>query len=211
MPQNKIQFQHGVSLSEFTDTYGTEVECKVVLERARWPTGFACPGCGEREHSCFLADGWRYWQCVCAAEPSRRRAPVPCFMPPSLPLTKWFQARSAWSPRIKKTISSLSLKPHLGVAYATTWRVKHKLLKAMRQRASKRLLRGVVMADGAILGGEHADKPGRSPENKVPFMAAVEFDDERHPPGVRFDAIDDLKDTTLATWAKSALDPKVHL
>jgi len=31
------------------------------------------------------------------------------------------------------------------VAYATAWRVKHKLLEAMAQRESARLLRGVVV------------------------------------------------------------------
>jgi hypothetical protein len=31
MPQSKIQFQHGMSLSEFIDTFGTEPKCEVAL------------------------------------------------------------------------------------------------------------------------------------------------------------------------------------
>ena len=57
MPQNKIQFQHGMSLSEFIERYGAEAPCEKALEQSRWPDGFVCPVCGEREHSRFLADG----------------------------------------------------------------------------------------------------------------------------------------------------------
>ena len=60
MPQNKIQFQHGMSLSEFIECYGTQALCETALEQARWPDGFVCPECGERAHSRFLADGRQY-------------------------------------------------------------------------------------------------------------------------------------------------------
>jgi hypothetical protein len=50
------------SLSTFIERYGTEALCEKVLERSRWPHGFVCPHCGEREHSRFLADGRQYWQ-----------------------------------------------------------------------------------------------------------------------------------------------------
>jgi ribosomal protein L37AE/L43A len=63
MAQNWVQFQHGMSLSEFIRTYGSEAQCEAALERARWPGGFVCPHCGAREHSRFLADGRWYWQC----------------------------------------------------------------------------------------------------------------------------------------------------
>jgi hypothetical protein len=127
-----------------------------------------------------------------------------------LPLTKWFQAIYLVTQN-KNNISALSLKRHLGVSYSTAWRVKHKLLEAMRQRESRRLLEGVVFADDAVLGGEHAGKPGRGSENKVPFMAAVELDDDGHPQHVRFDAIEDYKGETYAEWARSALHPGAHL
>ena len=97
-----------------------------------------------------------------------------------LPLTKWFQATYLVTQN-KNNISALSLKRHLGVSYTTAWRVKHKLLEAMRRRESRRLLEGVVFADDAVLGGEHAGKPGRGSENKWPFMAAVELDETATP------------------------------
>jgi hypothetical protein len=99
----------------------------------------------------------------------------------------------------------------LGVSYSTAWRVKHKLFEAMRQRESRRLLQGVVLADDAVLGGAHAGKPGRGSQNKAPFIAAVELDDDGYPQHARFDVIADYTGATYAEWARSALDPDAHL
>jgi len=209
MPQNPIQFQHGMSLSELIAQYGTEAQCEQALERARWPDGFVCPQCGTREHSHFLADGRQYWQCAkCRAQCTVCSGTL--FHATKLPLTKWFQAIYLVTQN-KNNLSALSLKRHLGVAYSTAWRVKHKLLEAMRQRESRRLLGGVVFADDAVLGGVQAGKPGRGSENKAPFMAAVELDDEGFPQHARFDPIDDYTGATFAAWARSALHPSAHL
>jgi transposase-like protein len=209
MPQNKIQFQHGMSLSELISRYGTEEKCEAALQKARWPTGFVCPACGQREHSRFLADGHWYWQCShCRTQTTVRSGTL--FHASRLSLTQWFQAIYLVTQN-KNNLSTLSLKRHLGVAYSTAWRVKHKLLEAMRQRESRRLLRGVVFADDAVLGGEQAGKPGRGSENKAPFMAAVELDDNGFPQHVRFDPIADYKGDTYAAWAKRALHPDSHL
>ena len=209
MPQNAIQFQHGMSLSELIERYGSEAQCEQVLEQSRWPDGFVCPECGGREHSHFRADGRRYWQCSkCRTQSTVCSGTL--FHASKLPLTKWFQAIYLVTQN-KNNISALSLKRHLGVSYSTAWRVKHKLLEAMRQRETRRLLTGLVFADDAVLGGAHAGKRGRGSENKSPFMAAVELDANGHPGHVRFDAISDYKGATFADWAKSALDPSAHL
>jgi hypothetical protein len=81
----------------------------------------------------------------------------------------------------------------------------------MAERESRRLLTGVVVADDAYLGGVHAGKPGRGSENKVPFMAAVELNAEGHPLHARFNPIDDLKASTLANWARTAVHEGAHL
>ena len=209
MPQNPIQFQRGMSLSTFFAKFGSESACEAALLRARWPDGFVCPECGERAHSNFVVDGRRYWQCAhCRAQTTLRSGTL--FHATRLPLTKWFEAIYLVTQN-KNNLSALSLKRHLGVCYRTAWRVKHKLLEAMVQREDARILTGVVFADDAVLGGVHAGKPGRGSQNKSPFIAAVELDDDGHPQHVRFDAVDDLKGATLATWAERALHPDVHL
>ncbi|ALZ71216.1 transposase [Xanthomonas oryzae pv. oryzae] len=45
---NIVQFQPGLSLSEFMDRYGTEAKCYRALYRWRWPKGFRCPQCDGR-------------------------------------------------------------------------------------------------------------------------------------------------------------------
>ena len=81
----------------------------------------------------------------------------------------------------------------------------------MAEREETRRLVGAVVADDAYLGGKRAGKPGRGSENKVPFIAAVELDEDGHPQHVRFDALPDLKGVSVEAWAARALDPTVQL
>jgi transposase-like protein len=209
MSQNPIQFQPGMSLSEFHERFGTEAQCEACLLEARWPTGFVCPACGAREHSTFVADGRTYWQCAhCRAQTTLRSGTL--FHSTKLPLTTWFTALYLVSQN-KNNISALSLKRHLGVCYRTAWRIKHKLMEAMAERESGRRLTGVVVADEAYLGGVHEGKPGRGSENKALFIAAVELDSEGHLHHARFDPLPDLTGDTIRAWASRALDPSVHL
>jgi hypothetical protein len=50
MPANRIQLKPGMSLPQFMDLYGTEEKCEAALEQTRWPEGFICTRCGEKEH-----------------------------------------------------------------------------------------------------------------------------------------------------------------
>jgi hypothetical protein len=43
MAMNRIQFQPGLSMPEFTQRFGSESQCAGALEAARWPNGFSCP------------------------------------------------------------------------------------------------------------------------------------------------------------------------
>jgi len=209
MPQNRIQFQPGMSLSELIERFGTEAQCEAALEQARWPSGFICPECGEHKHSVFLVNGQRVWQCVhCRQQTTLYSGTL--FHATKLPLTKWFQAIYLLS-QDKTDHSALSLKRYLGVCYRTAWRLKHKILEAMGERDDNRQLSGVVIADDAYLGGVHEGKPGRGSENKAPFIAAVQCSDEGHPLYMRLDALPDLKGTSVEQWARKALHPTAHL
>ncbi len=56
MPRNQVQFQKGMSLSEFLASSGTEVQCEQALLDWHWRQGFVCPECGHRSH-CVLGRG----------------------------------------------------------------------------------------------------------------------------------------------------------
>jgi hypothetical protein len=63
MSINGIQFQPGLSMTEFTKQYGTPAKCYRALYRARWPKGFSCPVCQNHSRSRFRHEGRIYYQC----------------------------------------------------------------------------------------------------------------------------------------------------
>ena len=63
MSINLVQFQQGLSMSEFMQRYGTEAQAYRALYRARWPQGFRCPACAGRARSRFRRGGQVYYQC----------------------------------------------------------------------------------------------------------------------------------------------------
>ena len=56
MAYNPIQFQQGMSLPEFLQSFGTEAGCAEAVRRARWPGGFVCPRCNSGAH-CIVVSG----------------------------------------------------------------------------------------------------------------------------------------------------------
>lgn len=203
MAMNPIQFQVGMSLTELFEEFGTERQCEQALVKARWPQSFECPQCGTKEHSQFYIGEIKYWQCrACRHQTSLRSGTI--FHGSKLSLCKWFQAMFLLS-QSKNNISALELKRQLGVSYPTAWRVKHKLMQVMAEREAGRLLKGHVVIDDAYLGGEHKGKAGRGSENKVPFVVAVELNEEGHPQVARFDQVSGFKKSDISQWAKQSL------
>jgi hypothetical protein len=65
MSLNRIQFQPGMTLSQFLELYGTEEQCEPALEQARWPDGFRSLRWGEQEHGLVYGRRHRRYQCRC--------------------------------------------------------------------------------------------------------------------------------------------------
>lgn len=205
MAINPIQFQKGLSLSDFLARYGTEAQCEAALMEARWRNGFRCPACGGTNASEFRRSGLRYWQCgACRQQTSLTSGTL--MHHTRLPLRKWFLAIYLVT-QSKTQIAALALRRQVGISWKAAWLLHHKLMEAMRQRDAAQPLAGDVRVDDAYLGGERtAGKAGRGSENKVPFVAAVEMQDGR-PQRVRFDPVSGFSFVGLTTWAKQALVP----
>ena len=173
MKMNRVQFQAGLSMPEFFERYGSEAKCRAALEAARWPGGFACPGCGGAARTRFERGGLAYWQCGgCGRQTSLISGTV--FEASKLPLLRWFVALQLLS-QAKNNVSALELKRQLGVSYRSAWLMKHKILEAMRLAEDERRLDGRVELDDAYLGGEASGgKTGRGAPHKTPFLAAVQ-------------------------------------
>jgi len=209
MAMNRVQFQPGLSMTQFLDRYGSEDQCEAALIAARWPQGFACPACGGGVNSSFRREGRRYWQCsACRHQCSVISGTI--FESTKLPLVRWFVAMHLLT-QSKNNVSALELKRHLGVCYKTAWLVKHKLMEVMRQREDSRQLDGRVEIDDAYLGGERSgSKRGRGSENKVPFIAAVQTTPEGHPLYACF-AKQPFTTEAVAMWAAKSLATSAHV
>ena len=172
MAKNQVQFQKGLSLTEFQSSYGSEALCERALERSRWPGGFRCPKCGKSAHRRFYRQTRLYLECsACGHQASLIAKTI--FASSKLALCVWFQAIYLVT-QTKNNIAALELKRHLGVCYRTAWRIKHKLMQVMNLREEGRKLAGLIQIDDAYLGGEcMGGKTGRGSPNKQAFVIAV--------------------------------------
>ena len=105
MARNKVQFQKGLGLAEFTRRYGTEEQCHAALVTMRWPDGFVCPACGGVKHS--YAEARRIFQCSACRKQTTAKAGT-IFHKSTTPLTKWFLAMHLVT-SAKNDISGLTL------------------------------------------------------------------------------------------------------
>jgi ribosomal protein L37AE/L43A len=180
MPENRVQFQRGLSIAQFMERYGTEEKCEAAVAASRWPGGFVCQKCGGPSRSAFKRNGRSYWQCANCPHQSTVLAGT-IFASTKLPLTVWFLAMHLLT-QAKNNVSALELKRHLDVSYPSAWLIKHKLMEVMRQREQGRRLTGRVEIDDAYLGGRHSGgKTGRGSENKVPFVIALQTTEDFKP------------------------------
>ena len=86
MARNPVQFQKGLSLSDFNARYGREEQCHAALIEMRWPEGFVCPKCDGRKYS--YAKARRIFQCsACRAQTSVKAGTI--FHKSRTPLMKW--------------------------------------------------------------------------------------------------------------------------
>lgn len=203
MSMNRIQFQAGMSVHEFQQTYGDEAQCEAALTKARWNRGFVCPACSASHAVSFRLHGKPGWQCMdCGKQTTLTAGTI--FHSTKLPLTVWFLAMYFLT-QTKNNIAALELKRLLGVSYPAAWRIKHKLMQVMVEREADRKLDGRVEVDDAYLGGEHpGGKRGRGSENKTAFIAAVGTTQGR-PQCVRFDRVETFSSEVVAAWAEQAL------
>ena len=202
MSKNTIQFQKGIGIMEFLDSYGSEEQCERALFAWRWPDGFHCPECGSCRF-CKLNRKAEYQCNRCHQQTSLTSNTI--FDSTKLPLIRWFLGIYLIT-QSKAGISALNLHRQLGISYNAAWRMKHKLMQVMMERDNSWQLSGHVQVDDAYWGGErHGGRRGRGSENKAPFVAAVQTDDDNHPLYMHFNAVDNFRRKTMKEWAEHAL------
>lgn len=204
MAKNKIQFQKSICIHAFIQRYGDEALCQQRLFQMRWPDGYCCPNCGHT-HCCQLKSRAVYQCNQCHHQASVTAGTL--FAYSKLPLNVWFLAIYLITQE-KNGISALELSRQLGISYNATWRLKHKLMQAMKERDDELPLTGFIQLDDAYWGGVRAGKPGRGAAGKRPFVAAVALNQAGHPLRMRFSAVSGFKKQELTEWAKAHLKPE---
>ena len=178
------------------DRFGTEETCREYLEKLRWPSGVACPRCGDMSVSeittrdQFDCNGCRYRFSVTSGT---------IFDNTKLPLRKWFVAMYLMI-ESKKGISANQMKRTLGVSYKTAWHLCHRIREAMTtDRFEGPTLFGIIEVDETFVGGRQRGK-GRGPystTNKSIVVGAVQRDGR-----VRLERIPNTKRATLDDFIK---------
>ncbi|WP_324732129.1 IS1595 family transposase [Pseudomonas paeninsulae] len=203
MARNQVQFQPGLSLTNFLKHYATEEQCREALFKLRWPAGFICPECGHQGACCQLAR--RLYQCNrCHHQASLTARTI--FDSTKLPLTTWLLAIYLLTQR-KNSLSALQLSRELGVSYNTAWQLKHKIMQVMFERERNTVLSGRIEVDDAYLGGERPGKRGRGSENKVPFIAAVQTSAEGHPQYLQLRRVRAFTLKAIGSYAQQSVAP----
>jgi transposase-like protein len=156
---------------ELEERFASEDACRAYLQRLRWPDGFLCPRCQNR-------NGWPATRARIVCGQCRYQASVTAgtiFQDTHKPLRMWF--RAIWHAISHKNgASAVSLQQVLGLgSYETAWVWMHKLRRAM-VRPGRDRLHGRVEVDETFVGGEEAGiaQSGRGAMNKALVVIAAE-------------------------------------
>jgi transposase-like protein len=144
-----------LGLHDFLERFGTNDRCSEWLRLTRWPGGFFCPRCGEKDRVSYIKTRHKHQCNACRYQCSLIAGTI--FENTKLPLTKWFLAAYLIL-TTKKGISTPELARKLDVAESTAWFLEQKILLVLGQSKDLPLF-GIVEADETFIGGK---KPGTS-------------------------------------------------
>lgn len=147
-----------------------EEACLAYLEMIRWPYGYRCMRCEDKN---TLKLGKGLYRCkLCRYEGSVIVGTL--FQDTHKPLRLWFQA--IWyAVNQKNGVSALGLQKAIGLgSYNTAWQWLHKLRRAM-VRPNRDKLDGIIEANETMIGGGSTGKRGRGAYGKTLVLIAAEI------------------------------------
>ena len=167
----------GLSEAQFREAYGTEEQCRAVVEKLRWPAGLRLPGL-------------RRLRGQVAEHPAED--PVPGLPAPGLAHRRHHLPRhqAAADDVVPGHVADRDRqeRDQLGRARAPArdqadqrLGLKQKIMAVMAGREDSKRLDGRVEMDDVYLGGHRPGKRGRGAAGKQPFVAAVSTTDDRRP------------------------------
>lgn len=199
-----------MTLPEVTMQFSTEVRCRELLERLRWPEGVMCPRCKDSRVS-RMKDYARF-ECVgCEYQFTVTSGTI--FHDTHLPMPIWFLAVLLIC-EAKKGMSANQLRrtiwgEHRG-SYKTAWYLCHRIRAAMAT-AAKTMLDGTIEMDETWVGGRERNSrgAGRIPyaeSKKIPVIGIKQRGGE-----LRFFKAEDVRSGTLAKYIRENVSEDVDV
>lgn len=135
----------------------SEEQAREYLEAVRWPSGAACPRCGDTAVTLLQGKSTRpgVYKCRGCRKPFTVTVGT-IFEDSHIPLAKWVLAFHLICSS-KKGISALQLQRMLGLgSYRSAWHMAHRIRHAMTHGPLAQLLKlsGIVEVDDTYIGGK---------------------------------------------------------
>ncbi len=190
-----------VNLMEFDRRFNSEQACREYLAQMKWPEGFQCPRCDNRQ--AWITARKLYHCTACEHETSLTAGTI--FQDTRKPLMMWF--RAMWFVTSQKNgASAMGLKEALGLgSYQTAWTWLHKLRRAMIRPGRDRL-RGNIELDETYVGGPEEGLRGRKIEDKALVLVAVEREGKRWA-RTRMRVVENLCSETILEFVRDSIEP----
>jgi transposase-like protein len=121
--------KHPLTRAALQKWFSDPATCLTLLEKARWPAGPVCPGCGVVNHASRITTLPGRFTCLDCG----RRFSVTAGTPMNkthLPIGTWIIAMYLIASS-SKAISSLKLASLLGLQYRMTWHLTHRIRAIM--------------------------------------------------------------------------------
>ncbi|MDH4164577.1 MAG: IS1595 family transposase [Nitrospirota bacterium] len=190
------------SIIEFQRTFQSERDCEEYLFKSRWPNGFVCPVCGDREF--YFIETRRIFKCKSKGHQTSLTAGTVMHRTKQ-PLLLWF-----WAAYIMTTetpgVSALQLQRQLGLKrYEVAYNLLQKL-RASMVRHDRDKISGTVEVDETYIGGPTTGgKRGRGAKKAI-VVAAVERKD-KFMGRIRLRKIPNVTEETLLGFIKETIEP----
>ncbi len=196
-----------MNFREFTERFKTEEDCQAYFFKMKWPDGFICPKCGNKEYS-FIKFRNLYQCKSCGHQASLTAGTI--MHKSHTGLLSWFLAIFLFV-NDKRGISASQLSKNIGISYYTAWLMLHKLRDAMAQRDRKYILGGKVEMDDSFFGAPaEGGKRGRGTD-KTPVIVELELDGQGRPMYMKAEVVETVDGETITEIAKRTIAPEAEV
>ena len=155
-----------LTLPALQKRFSDPATCLALLEKARWPDGPVCPGCGVVNHASRITALPGRFTCLDCGKRFSVTAGT-AMHGTHLPIATWIIAMYLIASS-SKGFSSLKLASLLGLQYRTTWHLTHRIRAMMDSDPA--LLKGIVEVDETYMGGKPRASNKPQPPAPIPLF-----------------------------------------